>query len=258
MKKLVVRFPFVFAILVALSAVLSQIWPFWLSGLSLNIQIVSGRVTGLLIAVLILSMLGWWREAGFVPVKNWRAVLPYLPLIVINILAIGLVFASAGIQATDPVMILFALASFTVGAFIEEGLFRGVVLRAFLPSGIIKAALLSAFVFSLAHLPNMLLGQSLSATALQLVRAFLLGFAFVAPLAITRNIWPLVFLHLLINFSGFLASGNITSISSANPPTSQVLTEIVIFGLLALYSFWQLLRSGRRAAKSLMIEPKVI
>ncbi len=252
MKNFAVRVPFVFGILVSLAAVLGQVWPLWLPGLSQNLQVVAARVTDLLIAIVLLSLLGWWREAGFIRFESWRILLPYLPLILVDLLILGLLFTSSPIQVTDPAMILFGLASFAVGGFVEEALFRGVVLRAFLPGGLMKAALLSAIVFSLAHLPNLLVGQSLGATALQLVRTFLVGFAFVAPLAYTRNIWPLVILHMVINFSSFLASGNITLIFTQAPSTSQVLLEIVIFGLVALYGFWLLRRAGRQAAKPIL------
>ncbi len=258
MKNFAFRFPFVFAILVSLAAVLGQVWPLWLPGLSQNLQIIAARLTDLLFAVVLLSLLGWWREAGFIHFESWRVLLPYLPLILINVLIIGLLFSSASLQVNDPAMILFGLVSFTIGGFVEEALFRGVVLRAFLPRGLLKAALLSALVFSLAHLPNMLVGQSLGATALQLVRTFLVGFAFVAPLAYTRNIWPLVILHMLINFSSFLATGSITLLSTQNPTTSQVLVEVGIFGLLALYGLWLLRRAGRQVAKPLIVEPKIL
>ncbi len=254
MKFLALRFPFIFAIIVALLCVLSQMWPFWFPGLPVNVQVIAGRITGLLITVLLLSLPGWWREAGFIKFESWRVLLPYLPLILVDVLILGLLFSSSTVQVTDPALILFGLASFAAGAFIEEALFRGVVLRAFLPRGLMKAALLSALVFSLAHLPNMLAGQSLGETALQLVRAFLVGFAYVAPLAYTRNIWPLVVLHGVINFSSFLATGNITLISSQNPPAAQVLIEIGVFGLLALYGFWLLHRVGRKARKPAFAE----
>ncbi len=257
MKNFVFRFPFVFAVLVSLAAVLGQLWPLWLPGLSLNLQVIAARVTDLLIAVALLSVLGWWREAGFIRFEGWRVLLPYLPLMLLHLLLISLVFMSTGIQVTDPLLILFGLVSFAIGGFVEEALFRGVVLRAFLPGGLLKAALLSAAVFSIAHLPNMLVGQSLSATALQLVRAFLVGFAFVAPLAYTRNIWPLVILHMAINFSSFLASGSLTLIVTQSPLTNQVLVEIVIFGLLAAFGFWLLRRAQRQAPKSLVIEPEI-
>jgi membrane protease YdiL (CAAX protease family) len=246
MKAFVVRRSLLFSILVSFLTILSQWWPFQLPVLPQEAQILLGRMTGLVLAVYVLTSLNWWQEAGFVPIKSWRILLPYLPIILIVLLAIiSSIFV--GIRVTDPTLILFGAASFLVGGFIEEAIFRGVVLRVFLPRGLLRAALLSAAVFSLVHLGNILLGQDLGATALQLVRAFLVGMAFVAPLAYTRNIWPLVILHALINFTSFLGSGNITLISTESPEISQVLAEVIVFGLLSGYGFWLLRRAQERS-----------
>jgi membrane protease YdiL (CAAX protease family) len=252
MKAFAVRHPLFFAILVSLMTVLGQWWSFQLPVLPQEAQILLGRATGLVLAVYVLTSLNWWHEAGFVPMKSWRILLPYLPIILIVLLAIiSSIFV--GIRVTDPILILFGAASFLVGGFIEEAIFRGVVLRVFLPRGLLRAALLSAAVFALVHLGNILLGQDLGATALQLVRAFLVGIAFVAPLAYTRNIWPLVILHALINFTSFVGSGNITLISTESPAISQVLAEVALFGLLSGYGIWLLRWTERRTNQSTVI-----
>lgn len=249
MKTLAVRYPWLFAILVSLLTIVSQWWPFQLPVLPREAQILMGRATGLILTVFVLTSLNWWQEAGFARIKSWRILLPYLPIILIVLLAIiNSIFV--GIRVTDPTLILFGAASFLVGGFIEEAIFRGVVLRVFLPRGLLRAALLSAAVFSLVHLGNILLGQDLGATALQLVRAFLVGIAFVAPLAYTRNIWPLVILHALINFTSLLGSGNITLISTESPEIDQVLAEVIVFGLLSSYGLWLLHQAERRTNQS--------
>jgi hypothetical protein len=260
MKTFAVRYPFLFGILVSAATVLSQMWPIWLPGLSQGTQILLGRITGILIAVFFLTWLKWWQETGFTRICSWKILLPYLPLILITLLGTVTLFASTRIKVSDPALILLGAVSFLAGGFIEEALFRGVVLRAFLPRRVLKAALLSAVVFSLAHLPNLLAGQSIGATTLQLMRAFLVGFAFVAPLAYTHNIWPLVFLHALGNFSSFLASGNIMLISTENPEISQVLTELVLWGLLSVYSFWLLRHAEQRNKGKVVIleQPSIL
>jgi membrane protease YdiL (CAAX protease family) len=248
MKTFAVRYPFLFALLACLIAIFGQWWAFKLSALPLEAQVLLGRATAGLAAVMLLTSLHWWREAGFVPLASWRILLPYLPMILVTLLIV-ITNVASGIRVKGPTLILIGTASFLAGGFIEEALFHGLVLRAFLPRGLLKAALLSAVVFSLAHLANLLEGQDVGATALQLVRAFLMGFAFVAPLAYTRNIWPLVILHALINFTSFLGSGNLTLISSTNPEISQWLGEVAVFGLLAGYGFWLLRRAeGKQGA----------
>ena len=259
MKAFAVRYPFLFGILVSLAGTWGTLWPLCIHGLPQNVQILLFRATGCLFAVLLLTALAWWREAGFVPIRSWRILIPYTPLILVVLLIVVLMVVIPGSQVRDRALILFGAISFLAGGFVEEALFRGVVLRAFLPRGLMKASLLSATVFSLAHLGNLLLGQDLIATMLQLVRAFLLGFAFVALLAYTRNIWPLVILHAAINFSSFLGTGSITLISTESPQLSDMLAEFAVFGLLAGFGFWLLRRAERNAkAKDAIMEQSVV
>ena len=42
---------------------------------------------GVLLAVVHLTSLHWWQEAGFVPLKSWRILFPYLPMIMVALLA---------------------------------------------------------------------------------------------------------------------------------------------------------------------------
>jgi membrane protease YdiL (CAAX protease family) len=243
MKSLAIRYPFLFGILVSLVAIFGQMWPLWLPGLTQEVQILAARATDVVIAVFLLSWLKWWKDAGFTRIRSWKTLFPYLPLILLVLLGYASLIGSTGIKVKDPILILLGALSFLAGGFVEEALFRGVVLRAFLPRRLLKAAALSSLVFALAHLPNLLVGQELGATGLQLVRSFLVGFAFVAPLAYTRNIWPLVLLHGLMNFSSFLSSGRLTLIATESPKIEQMISEIVIFGLMAAYGYW-LLRRG--------------
>jgi hypothetical protein len=246
MKAFAVRYPFLFGLIVSLLAILGQMWTLWVPGLHQNIQILLARATDLALAILLLTSFHWWQETGFVRIKTWKIWLPYLPLILLVVLGYASMLGTTGIQVNDPVLILLGAISFMAGGFVEEALFRGVVLRAFLPRRLLTAALLSSLVFSLAHVPNLLIGQSFGATALQSVRTFLVGFAFVAPLAYTRNIWPLVILHASMNFSSFLGSGSITLIATESPGISQIVTEFVLFGLMAVYGYWLLHRAEHR------------
>ena len=244
MKTIAVRQPVLFAMLVSLAGILTQMTPIWLANASEAVQILTSRVAGCLMAVALLAALHWWREAGFIQFTSWRTIVPYLPLLLIAVLYLGLVIAT-GIKVSSASLIVLGAVSFLAGGFIEEAIWRGLVLRALLPYGLLKAALLSALIFSLVHLVNLLIGQSLVITGLQLANAFLLGFAFVAPLAYTRNIWPLVFIHALLNFSGYLGSGILINNSTQAPDLAQFIPNLVIFGLLAVYGYWLLRRAER-------------
>ena len=129
----------------------------------------------------------------------------------------------------------------------EEAIFRGLILRTLLPQGLLRAAVLSSMIFALVHLLNLAGGANLAATILQVIVAFLMGLAFVTPLAITRNIWPLVFIHALNNFGGYLAIGGIldTAITSQSPSLGQAVNSLLIPFVLAIYSLWLLFHQKR-------------
>jgi hypothetical protein len=66
MKTFVTRYPILFALVVSLTGMLSQMTPIWLPGVSVAVQVFVARVAGCLIAVALLLALNWWQEAGFI------------------------------------------------------------------------------------------------------------------------------------------------------------------------------------------------
>lgn len=244
MKAFATRYPFLFAAAVSLTGVLSMLWPFWVPGLSTTTQILLARVSVLVIAVGLLTTLHWWREAGFVKLSSWRVTLPYLPLACLWVLPSLLSLITGGVRVTDLGLILFGCASYLAGAFFEEAIFRGVVLRALLPGGLLRANLLAATLFATVHLAGLAVGADPTAAALQWAYTWLFGFAAVAALAYARNIWPLVVIHFLANYCGYLASGDFFNTAAVTP--SQILMAMIIMTPATLYGFWLLRRAGRR------------
>ncbi len=248
MKAFVMRYPFLFAAAVSLTGMLSVSWPLFVSGLSITAQIVLARVSGLVVAISLLTALHWWREAGFVKLTSWRVTLPYLPLACLWILPALSSLMMGGARVTDPGMILLGCASYLTGAFVEEAIFRGVVLRALLPGGLLRANLLAATLFATVHLAGLAAGADPTASAAQWAYAWLFGFTAVAALAYTRNIWPLVVIHFLANYCGYLASGDFLNTTAVT--LSQILMAMVIVIPAALYGFWLLRRVERRQVES--------
>lgn len=259
MKTFLTRSPFLFALATTSIAMLCLIWPLWIPGSSQATQAILGRIAICIFAIDLLTHLGWWRETGFVRPKSWRILLPYLPLLLIVIALKITDIASFGIRVTDVSLILLGLFVYVAGGFMEEAVFRGLVLRTLLPKGLVRAALLSSLIFALCHLLNLTLGANLYDTLLQVAVAFLMGLAFTAPLAVTRNIWPLVFIHALYNFVGYLAVGGFlnTAATSQSPTLAEAIFQILFPLPLAIYSFWLLLRTERRIfQKSTVVEAR--
>jgi len=248
MKTIAARVPLLFALVTTLVAMLCLTWPLAITSWSVITQAIIGRVGICIFAIVMLSTLGWWGESGFVLPKSWRILLPYLPLFLLIIVSKISEINSLGIHVADFNFILIGLFVYVAGGFMEEAIFRGLVLRTLLPQGLVRAAILSSLIFAVVHLLNLAGGANLAATLLQVVVAFLMGLAFVAPLAVTRNIWPLVFIHALNNFVGYLAVGGLldTATTSQSPSLSQVVNALLIPFVLAVYSTWLIIRTERR------------
>jgi membrane protease YdiL (CAAX protease family) len=252
MKTFAARFPLIFALSTTLVAMLCLTWPLLFSGLSMSTQIILGRIVICIFATAMLTHLGWWREAGFIHPKSWRILLPYLPLLLFVILTKLTDVATIGIHMTDLKLILLGLIVYLASGFMEEAVFRGLVLRALLPGGLARAAILSSLIFAFTHLLNLIVGANLNDTILQVFVAFLAGIAFVTPLAATRNIWPLVFIHTTTNFVGYLVVGGFlnTATTSQSPTLVGAIVSILLWVPLAIYSFWLLRRAECRIDQS--------
>jgi membrane protease YdiL (CAAX protease family) len=188
--------------------------------------------------IILLTRLRWWRDAGFTRRVTWRALLVYLPWLILPLLSL----TEANLHAAKGGRVVgFAVFTLMVG-FAEEGLLRGVVLRALLPGGVMRAALLSSLFFGIAHLSNMFQGHDPGSTIVQAVYATFIGIGFAGPRLYTGTIVPAVAFHALIDFSDF-ASRGFAPLIEAKPVTPvQAIVVIVITGLYALYGWWLLRR----------------
>lgn len=155
--------------------------------------------------ILLLNRLKWWKVAGFRRPYRWYFILLFwLPL-----LPLGLNFVGGMKLATiEPWRIgIFGAISLLVG-FVEEGIFRGVMVRSLYVKGIWTAAVVSSVLFGLAHSVNFMLGEDIQAVALQLVyTTTIYGFASAALVIYTGTLWPIVVIHFLIDFVSWLQAG---------------------------------------------------
>jgi membrane protease YdiL (CAAX protease family) len=89
----------------------------------------------------------------------------------------------------------FLTIGYLLTGFREETLYRGIILRVLLPKGTLRAALISAVLFGLAHFSNLLVRSNPAIVAAQAVGAFCDGFGFAALRLRTNTIWFLIVLH---------------------------------------------------------------
>ena len=150
----------------------------------------------------LLTLLRWWREAGFNGAGEWRQLrLLWLPAIVAIVLPLF-----GGFAAVDAGTILYLTGGYLITGFMEEAWVRGLLLRVLRPTGPLRAVLISALLFALLHTTNFLFRNPAIVLA-QMVGAFCFGVAFGALRLRTNTIWFLVALHmlhdLLLHLSGF-------------------------------------------------------
>lgn len=105
-------------------------------------------------------------------------------------------------------------------AILEDGriFFRALILQALASCGIWRAASGSSIIFGLMHVLNLLYGADFLATLLQAAYAGAMGFGFAAVTLRTGPIWPLIVIHALIDFAGFVTAGStlMTSMTSTD------------------------------------------
>jgi hypothetical protein len=102
-------------------------------------------------------------------------------------------------------LLVLAFAMTLVG-FNEELLFRGILAygaRGPGPWSEARTMLVSALGFGLFHLPNLLVGQALNLTLVQVTYAFFMGIALTVSMRISRTILLPVAMHALWDFSTF-------------------------------------------------------
>ncbi|WP_438433805.1 lysostaphin resistance A-like protein [Gorillibacterium sp. sgz500922] len=132
-----------------------------------------------------------------------KELLLYVPLAadVLVVLTNGLV---NGFEPRSAFAVLSLCGLALLVAFVEETIYRGLILNLLLPRGVRTAVLGSALLFSLTHLLNLVGGQSLPATLLQLAYALLVGLALALLFVKHRSLLPLMAFHFLHDFTQFL------------------------------------------------------
>ena len=101
------------------------------------------------------------------------------------------------------------LHTLCIGVF-EETLLRGLALKLLLKKmgnskrGVIVACIVSSAFFGVAHITNIITGDSILQVASQIVSTTALGLYFAALYIRTRTLWVPIFVHMLVNLSTYI------------------------------------------------------
>lgn len=163
-----------------------------------------------------------------------------LPFIVLIVSGAQLITADsyAALFDTFPIssFALLALMSLLIAAF-EELLFRGVLQTGISQRfGEIKAVVLAAALFGLAHYANWVHGKPFLETSVQVVTAFSAGLLLGALRLMTKSIWPSIIVHAAWDFSVFFMSkvnSTLHTLHTEHTESDVVIASILVFVIIA-------------------------
>ena len=236
MKQLAQKRPLGFALVVMLILELLVLGGLLLSRI-MNIPILALDLPLLLlnavVAAVLLSWLGWWRVAGFNRPTEWRQLhLLILPLLLL--IGPGLIVGVEWPAATSLVPLI--VVTLLIG-FQEEAIFRGLLLHALKPRGVMATVIISALLFGLIHANSLLVGRDPIFVLAQVVASFLGAIGLGAIRLRTNTVWPLVLLHAVNDFVQFTATGGL---EAGDVPLMISLTKIGLSGIMAVYGLYLL------------------
>ena len=191
------------------------------------------------IAVLVLLKTHSWDQvflgrhrSGVSPVRI------YAPLaVVLAITAIASIATSGITVSSVSNLIYLVFLSLSVG-FIEELLFRGIIIRAWLKKGAYVAVGVSTALFGLGHLMQLMGGQSAFGTVLQIVFSLVLGLALALVVLRTWSIWGVIVFHALFDFVQLVSTSPTASVTDSGLLSVPMLGTLVCTIILGWYIVW--------------------
>ncbi|WP_324730172.1 CPBP family intramembrane glutamic endopeptidase [Lysinibacillus fusiformis] len=160
-----------------------------------------------------------WQMYFFHPIQK-NHLLMILPLLFV----LGIILVSTkGLNLTSISDFIFMfLMQVLIVAFIEETIFRGLMLRMLLARGAFTAVFISSLLFGITHALQLLGGQSLEDTIIQIIYAILVGLVLSLLILDGQSIIITILFHGFNNFFNFM--GNVES-----PTLSGYLIILVLF-----------------------------
>lgn len=155
-----------------------------------------------------------WRATGFRPVDLKQSG-TVMAIVLVAALPIGVIVSSAGFAANGIQILQFAGLALLVG-FVEETIFRGILLRLFAARSPWVGIVATSVGFAVAHSAAALSpDQSLTVSITTVIFAFLFGMVAATLVRITGSIWPAIALHITFDFVGFVLTPHSAEITNA-------------------------------------------
>ncbi|QGU08763.1 CAAX amino terminal protease self- immunity (plasmid) [Corynebacterium occultum] len=189
-----------------------------------------GVLTVIMLAYLLRSGIGLQIGLGVSPAVPAARMWFYLPLLIL----IGLPLLR-GVRDDLTILIgVTIIAHFVFVGFLEEVLFRGLLLHALLRKGRpVWAVIVTSLTFGLGHSASLFIGQGGTDTALQIINATLVGLLFTLVVIATGSLQAVIVAHILYNI--------IAEFSTIGEGTSLIIPAIAV---LIIYGSWLLYGAG--------------
>lgn len=179
-----------------------------------------------------------WERYGLCSFKgDLKQYLYFIPLLLI--MSTNL-WNGIAIHTSVTETILFILSMACVGV-IEEILFRGFLFKAICRGNIKLAVFLSSITFGIGHIVNLLNGEDLIPTLLQICYATAIGFLFTIIFLKGESLLPCIITHGVIN------SLSIFAVDSSSV-TGDVVTAALLSVIAVVYALW-ILREPQKSTR---------
>lgn len=175
-----------------------------------------------------------WGKYGLCSFKgDLKQYLYFIPLVLIGSVSLwNGVATNASITETA----LFIISMVCVG-FIEEIIFRGFLFKAMYRDNIKLAVFISSITFGIGHIVNLLNGEDLIPTLLQVCYATAIGFLFTIIFYKGKSLLPCIVTHEVIN--------SLSIFSVNNSLMGTVITAVVLCVICIAYALWILRKTHR-------------
>lgn len=183
---------------------------------------------GSIILTIVALWSGWWkdiwREKHRIEGHTWLWIFPILLVVII-----ALNFASGDIGSVDAGFIAIALIATAFVGYSEELLTRGLLIRGARGSGYseIGVFLISSVTFGLIHGLNIINGQAIGITVMQIITTAFFGGYLYVTLRKGGYLIPLMVLHALFDFS-LLTQGRVVN------TTTMIIAAFINYGMMIL------------------------
>ncbi|WP_328588897.1 CPBP family intramembrane glutamic endopeptidase [Niallia nealsonii] len=163
-----------------------------------------------------------------------------LPLLVVLLI---ILIGSKGLNAASIADLFFMfIMQFFFVAFIEETFYRGFMLKMLLSKGVKNAVLISSFLFGITHSLQLIGGQSVEETVLQIIYAFIVGLVLSLLIINKQSIILTIAFHGCNNFFNFM--GNVEN---------HIIYDYIIIAILLFHAIflWKSMNRGEYIRKDI-------